>query len=105
MEVATSPDQMVATAPFLAECARCVGIRDVEIHILALTSLNGRKPQLQIDRDLNLLTMERTIGPQLGITPLRELLRHEPWDVPSDDRPDVLGIQVRVTEEVPQPPP
>jgi len=94
MELAVSPDQMVACAPFFAAKASEAGMRDVEIRAVVLTSLNGRKPQLQIDPTLNLLTQSRTIWPQPGIVPLTEPLRDEPWDVPSDEWPKVLKIDL-----------
>jgi len=98
MELAVSPDQLVACAPFFAEKAREFGIRDVEIRAVVITSLNGRKPQLQIDPELNLLTVGRTIWPQSGIIPLTEPLREDAWDVPSQEWPRLLGIRPPVTQ-------
>jgi vitamin K-dependent gamma-carboxylase len=93
-----SPDKIVAIAPFFAEQARKQGLRDVEIRAVVLTSLNGRKPQLQLDPELDLLKMHRSIWPQTGITPLTERRREEAWDVPVSDWPRVLGIELPVKE-------
>ncbi len=94
IKMANSPDQLVACAPYFAERAREMGIRDVEIRAIVLTSLNGRKPQFQIDPEIDLLTIERSIRPQKGIMPLTEPLRTEPWDAPSKQWPELLGIQL-----------
>lgn len=97
MEVAVSPDQIVAVAPFLAESARRVGLRDVSIRAVVLASLNGRKPQLLIDPNLNLLTVRRTWRHQPWIVELTEPLRSTPWNVPSDQWPELLGIELPQT--------
>lgn len=97
MELAVSPDQIASTAPFFGERARAVGMTDVEIRAVALASLNGRKPQLLIDPELDLLTLRRSIGPQPGIVRLTEPLRSDVWEVPSEDWPDVLGIPLPET--------
>lgn len=99
-ELVVSPDQIVATARLFAEIARQAGIEQVEIRAVVLVSLNGRKPQLMIDPELDLLTVDRTWGHQPWIVPLTEPLRVEPWDVPTDQWPAELGIelpQVNVT--------
>ncbi len=92
MEVAVSPSQIVACSPFFAAKAEQNGMRDVEIRAVVMTSLNGRKPQLQIDPDLDLLTLNRSIWPQQGIVPLTEPRREPAWNVPSDEWPQLLGI-------------
>jgi len=100
-ELSLSPDQIVACAPFLAEWARREqGFRDVEIRAFVLTSLNGRKAQLQIDPDLDLLTVHRSILPQPGIVPLTEPRRDVPWDVPVPRWSQVLGIAPPVSVPV-----
>lgn len=100
-----SPEQLAACAPFFAEKAREYGMRDVEIRAVVLTSLNGRRPQLQIDPEVNLLTIDRTIWPQPGIVPLTEPRREVAWDVPIADWPDVLEIRLPVDEKSGGPPP
>ena len=97
-ELATSPSQLVACAPFFADRAHGIGFRDVEVRAIVLTSLNGRKPQLQIDPELNLLTLARSIRPQPGILPQTEPRREDAWDVPIDDWPKELGITLPTTQ-------
>ena len=94
MELAVSPAQIAATAPLFAEEARTVGLKNVAIRAFVVASLNGRKPQLLMDPEQNLLTVHRSFGPQAGIFPLAEPMRQEPWDTPSDDWPELLGLQL-----------
>ncbi len=93
-ELAVSPDQIVAISRWFAEIARKDGMNEVEIRAVVIASLNGRKPQLLIDPDLDLLTVERTWGHQHWIRPLTEPLRAEPWDLPTEKWPDELGIEL-----------
>jgi hypothetical protein len=97
-ELVTSPGQLVACAPFFAEQALRIGFSDIEIRAVVITSLNGRKPQLQIDPELDLLTLDRSMWPQSGIPPLTQPLRMEAWDVPSGEWPGMLGIQLPVAQ-------
>ncbi len=99
MELAVSPAQIAACAPFFAAQAERIRMRNVEIRAVVLTSLNGRKPQLQIDPELNLLTVNPTIWPQKWILPLTEPRRETAWDVPSDDWPEVLGVQLPAVKQ------
>lgn len=105
MELAVSPAQIAACAPFFAVQAEKIGMRNVEIRAVVLTSLNGRKPQLQIDPKLNLLTIKPTIWPQRWITPLTEPRRETAWDMPSDEWPGALGVQLpSVQQRLPESP-
>ena len=92
-----SPDQIVAIAPFLAERAGIAGLKDVSIRATVIASLNGRKPQLMIDPELDLLTVDRTWGHQPWIIELREPRRSEPWDVPAHRWPEALGVELPET--------
>ena len=94
MELAVSPDQITATAPFFAERAQATGLNHVQIRAVVIASLNGRKPQLLIDPRLNLLSVQRSFGTQPGIVPLTEPLRDEPWSTPSSEWPEQLRIQL-----------
>jgi hypothetical protein len=89
---------LVACAPFFAEQALKIRFSDIEIRAVVITSLNGRKPQLQIDPELDLLTLDRSIWPQPGIPPLTEPLRTDSWDVPLGEWPGMLGIQLPVAQ-------
>lgn len=105
-EMAISPDQIVATADYFYDVARKVRMKDVSIRAVVIASLNGRKPQLMIDPDLDLLTVNRQWGHQPWIKELEEPFRSEPWDVPSADWPEVLGIELpeAVVPTAPPPP-
>lgn len=56
--------------------------QQVRVHVVALSSLNGRKPQLLIDPAVNLTTVSRFAFRTPWIVPLTEPLRSEPWTVP-----------------------
>ncbi|MCA9112752.1 MAG: HTTM domain-containing protein, partial [Planctomycetaceae bacterium] len=105
-DVAISPERIVEVVPFFEERAIRTGMKQVEIRAVVIASLNGRKPQLLIDPDLDLLTVKRTWGHQPWIKPLTEPFRSEPWDVPSDEWPEVLGIELpeAINPVVDQPP-
>lgn len=49
---------------------------------LVLTSLNGRKPQLQIDPNADLASIPRGFHSRPWILPLTEPLPETPWIVP-----------------------
>ena len=72
------------------------GLSNVEIKAVVLTSLNGRRPQLQFSPELNLLTVKRTPGHQDWIEPLDEPLRVPAWTVPTLQWPRELGIELPV---------
>jgi hypothetical protein len=57
--------------------------RDVEVRALVLTSLNGRKPQLQIDPTVDLAKIPRGLFHRRDwIMPQSEPLPDEPWTLP-----------------------
>lgn len=101
-EFAQSPDHILETARFFAELAQAIGFSEVEIRTVAIVSLNGRKPQLLIDPNLDLLTWHRSIRPQSGIVPLAEPLCEDVWNAPSDAWPEMLGIRLPSTVAPPQ---
>lgn len=55
--------------------------QQVRVHVVALSSLNGRKPQLLIDPAVNLTTVPRFAFRTPWIVPLTEPLRTDPWTV------------------------
>lgn len=66
--------------------------RELEIRVLALCSLNGRKPQLLIDPALDYTRVERhMLTTQPWIVPLSEPLRKEGWSVPLEQWEIVLA--------------
>lgn len=66
--------------------------RELEIRVLALCSLNGRKPQLLVDPMLDYTRVERhMLTTQPWIVPLYEPLRKEAWNVPLDQWEIILA--------------
>jgi vitamin K-dependent gamma-carboxylase len=76
------PEMILDFAHFLAdEFGRETG-REAEVRALVLMSLNGRKPQLFIDPNVDLAKEPRGFHERLWIMPQNEPLRAEPWSVP-----------------------
>ena len=59
---------------FISDQHRDHGLGELEIHVLALASLNGRKPQLLMDPTIDYSAVRRVWGTQPWIVPLREPL-------------------------------
>jgi hypothetical protein len=70
-----------------------VGFEDIEVRAVAIASLNGRKPQLLFDQNLDLAKIERSLGHYDWVNELTETLPEKSWDVPLMDWPQVLGLQ------------
>lgn len=66
------PDMMLQYAAHLAKLYRTTGLRDFEIRVEARVGLNGRKRQLMIDPDQDLLVLERSLAPKPWIRALEE---------------------------------
>lgn len=74
------PDLLVQFSQYLAaELSRTKNI-DVEIHAQLFCSLNGRRPQLLVDPQIDLASQTRSLSPQAWIVPLKEPLPSELWD-------------------------
>lgn len=58
------------------------GFDEVEIRVLSLVSMNGRKPQHMIDPTVVLSGEKVGWSKPTWIMPLKEALRSEPWDAP-----------------------
>ena len=78
-------DMILTFVHFLRDHFRAHGKGQLQIRVLALVSLNGRRPQLMMDPDLDYARVERTWFPQPWIIPLTEPLRREPWVVPLEE--------------------
>jgi hypothetical protein len=61
-----------------------------EVRVLALCSLNGRKPQPLVDPSIDLGVQPRTLLPKPWIMPLVEPRREEPWIVPQSQWEEAL---------------
>jgi hypothetical protein len=77
-----------------------LGFRDVQVRVLALVSMNGRKPQLMIDPTVDLAAEPRRWERPRWIVPLTEPLRDRPWDVPLEawERHVEIPLQYRQPE-------
>jgi len=82
--MAKDPDMILEFAHFFRDHYQEHGQGHVEIRILALASLNGRRPQLLIDPNINYAVVDRVWGPQPWVIPLYEPLRRDAWNLPLD---------------------
>jgi hypothetical protein len=74
-EMAGRPDMILQLAHVMADGLRRQGLPDVQVHVRALTSLNGRRRRDLIDPRVNLAAKERSIWPADWLVPLDEPLR------------------------------
>jgi vitamin K-dependent gamma-carboxylase len=79
---ARDPEMILQFGHFLAQQYRLQTGRDAAVHALALTSLNGRKPQLLVDPNVDLAAEPLGLHARPWIVPLAEALQPEPWRVP-----------------------
>jgi hypothetical protein len=76
------PEMVLHMAHFLAGETRKATKRPVQVHALVFASLNGRKPQLLIDPNVDLASEPRGIHRRDWIMPLTEPRQDPPWMVP-----------------------
>jgi hypothetical protein len=76
------PEMILHLAHHIAAEHRRQFGNEVEVRALVLTSLNGRKPQLQIDPNVDLASVPRGFHARPWILPLTEPLPETPWTVP-----------------------
>lgn len=79
------PEMILQFAHFLAEEYRRSTGRSAQIRALVLTSLNGRKPELLIDPNIDLAQEPRGFYFRRWINPQTEPLRKIAWNVPMAD--------------------
>ena len=80
--ISRSPDLMVQFAHWLSDELQRMGQGNAEIRATCLTSLNGRRPQLYFDPQINLAAEPRRLGLYPWLNPLTEPLRQDAWNVP-----------------------
>ena len=85
------PDMILEFVHYVRDHYREYGNYDVEIRVLALASLNGRRPQLLIDPTIDYTKTDRVWVRQPWVYPLTEPLRKEGWNVPLDQWELELG--------------
>lgn len=83
MQMSRDPDLIVQFAGLLAEDYRRRGVPDMQIRAKVLASLNGRRPQLLIDPEVDLAQERRSVLPLRWVMPLTEAFRAEPWSYPA----------------------
>jgi vitamin K-dependent gamma-carboxylase len=83
--MAKDSDMILTFVHFLRDHFRSHGRGDLQIRVLALASLNGRRPQLLLDPDIDYARVERTFRAQPWILPLTEPLRSKPWTEPLNE--------------------
>jgi len=74
-KMATHPDMILQLAHRIAADLHARGHRDVHVRAQAKASLNGRRPQVLIDPDVDLAAERRTLWRAPWIVPLTEPLR------------------------------
>ena len=88
-------DMILDFAHFVRDHYREHDREGLQIYVLNLVSLNGRKPQLMLDPLLDCASTERLlVFPQPWILPLEEPLRAEAWSVPVEDWEKVLDLDL-----------
>jgi hypothetical protein len=82
---ARDPELIRQLAHFIADKFEVEMRRRPEVHALVLASLNGRKPQLMIDPNVDLAAQPFAWwSTPAWIVPLKEPFRAEAWNVPMD---------------------
>lgn len=99
--MAKDPDMMQEFSQFLASRLSAQTGDDYEIRVMALCSLNGRKPQYLVDPDVDLAKTPRNLSPKSWVMPLTEPLRDVPWDVPLREWMQHVEIPERYRSEKP----
>jgi hypothetical protein len=84
-KMSEDPELLREFACYLKRNLAAADLGQFEVHVVALCSLNGRKPQLLIDPGVDLGVQPRTLFPQKWIVPLTEPLPDEPWLVPQSE--------------------
>lgn len=67
--------------------------RDVEVRVVVLNSLNGRKPQQLVDPNVDLSREPRRWWHKTWILPLVQPFREQPWQVPVHKWPEHVVIR------------
>jgi hypothetical protein len=87
-------DMILQFVHYVRDHYRAHGKGDLEIHVLDLVSLNGRKPQLMLDPNLDYTKVERVWGHQPWIVPLTEPFRAQGWNMPLEEWEEALDLDL-----------
>lgn len=91
--IGNDPDMILQFVHFLKEEFSREGFEEIEIRVLAIASLNGRKPQLLFDQNLDLARLKRSWGHYNWVAELTEPVPVKSWDVPLLEWPKALDLQ------------
>ncbi|WP_339731012.1 HTTM domain-containing protein [uncultured Gimesia sp.] len=88
------PDMVLEFVHYVRDHYREHRNTELEIYVLNIASLNGRKPQLLMDPKLNYAVVDRVWTPQPWVVPLTESLPEESWNMPLDQWEKVLDLDI-----------
>jgi hypothetical protein len=88
-------DMILQFVHYIRDHYREHGQDGLEIYVLNLVSLNGRKPQLMMDPRVNYAKAKRKLfSPQPWIVPLEEPLRPDGWNLPVEKWEEALAVDL-----------
>lgn len=88
------PDMVLEFVHYVRDHYREHRNTELEIYVLNIASLNGRKPQLLMDPRLNYAAVDRVWTPQPWVVPLTEPLPKESWNRPLDQWEKILDLDI-----------
>lgn len=97
------PEMILQLAHYLAQRHLLRFGNQAQVRVLALASLNGRKPQLLIDPDLDLAKIGRHQFDRTWVLPLQESLLAESWSVPIANWEKFIEIPKHLRADSPDP--
>jgi hypothetical protein len=96
------PEMLREFAYFLGERSQIDEGRRFEIHAICFTSLNGRRPQLLVDPQVDLARRPRSLGHGDFVMPLKEPLPERAFALPPEQWAAEVDVRVEVKEEGPR---
>lgn len=88
------PDMVLEFVHYVRDHYRKYQNTELEIYVLNIASLNGRKPQLLMDPTLNYAAIDRVWTSQPWVMPLKEPLREKVWNEPLDQWERMLDLDI-----------
>jgi vitamin K-dependent gamma-carboxylase len=86
------PEMILHFSHFLRDQYKSETGNDAQVYAMALVSLNGRKPQLMIDPNVDLAREPRGIMNRDWVMPLTEPLLWPPWAEPPQKWRELIGL-------------
>lgn len=90
---------------FISDDLQQKGFNDIELRVLALAALNGRRPQPLIDPTVDLAKEPRDLSYPNWIADLYEPYRHEAWEYPMMEWEQRLELELPPQMQLANPPP